>query len=80
MLKNSREGMIVGLCNPLLDISATVESPFLEKYELLPNNAILAETKHKPMYEDLVSQHQVDYIAGGSGQNAMRVSKSILVP
>lgn len=64
----------MGLCNPLLDISAAVDNSFLEKYELLPNNAILAESKHKPMYDDLVSQHKVDYIAGGSGQNALRVN------
>ena len=33
--------MIVGLCNPLLDISAVTEETFLEKYELLPNNGNL---------------------------------------
>jgi hypothetical protein len=37
----NRPGMIVGLCNPLLDISAVTEESFLEKYELLPNNGKL---------------------------------------
>jgi len=73
-----RPGMIVGLCNPLLDISAVTEESFLEKYELLPNNAILAEEKHKPMYEELQNTYKVDYIAGGSGQNAMRVAQRFL--
>lgn len=74
LLHYNREGMIVGLCNPLLDISASADLPFLEKYGLEPNNAILAEDKHKPMYQEIVEKYKVDYIAGGSGQNALRVS------
>jgi hypothetical protein len=74
LLFHYREGMIVGLCNPLLDISASADLPFLEKYGLEPNNAILAEDKHKPMYQEIVENYKVDYIAGGSGQNALRVS------
>ena len=70
--------MIVGLCNPLLDISAAAEPAFLEKYGLKPNDAILAEEKHKPLYKELVSQYKVDYIAGGSGQNAMRVAQRVM--
>ena len=66
--------MIIGLCNPLLDISASADLSFLEKYDLQPNNAILAEDKHKPMYQEIVEKYKVDYIAGGSGQNALRVS------
>ena len=70
--------MIVGFCNPLLDISACVDDAFLQKYDLLANNAILAEDKHKPIYQDLITNYKVDYIAGGSGQNALRVSQRIL--
>lgn len=65
----------MGLCNPLLDISAAVDNSFLDKYELKANDAILADDKHKPMYDDLIKSHKVDYIAGGSGQNAMRVTR-----
>ena len=67
----------MGMCNPLLDISAAAEPAFLEKYGLLPNNAILAEDKHKPMYKELVADFKVDYIAGGSGQNTMRVAQRV---
>lgn len=67
--------MLVGLCNPLLDISGAADVDFLEKYNLEPNNAILAEEKHKPLYKELVSKYKVDYIAGGSGQNALRVAQ-----
>lgn len=40
--------------------------------------AILASESHKPLYEDLQSNYQVDYIAGGSGQNAMRITQRVL--
>lgn len=44
-----REGILLGCGNPLLDISATVDIAFLEKYGLKPDDAILAEDKHTPM-------------------------------
>ena len=40
--------------------------------------AILAEEKHKPLYEELQNTYKVDYIAGGSGQNAMRIAQRFL--
>lgn len=73
-----REGLLLGMGNPLLDISATVDVPFLEKYGLKPNDAILADTKHKELYEDLINNFKVDYIAGGSTQNTLRVAQWLL--
>lgn len=73
------EGALVGICNPLLDISAEVGHDLLKKYDLLPNNAILAdESKHLPLYEELAQKYPVQYIAGGSGQNSMRASQWML--
>ncbi len=60
------EGAILGMCNPLLDISSDVPAEFLEKYEVSLNNAILAEEKHIPLYEDLIANYPVQYIAGTS--------------
>lgn len=60
--------------NPLLDISANVDGEFLKKYELTLNNAILAEEKHMPIYEEIV-KGKVDYIAGGAALNTARVSQ-----
>ncbi|KFM58991.1 Adenosine kinase, partial [Stegodyphus mimosarum] len=48
-----REGILLGLGNPLLDISANTDHSFLEKYGLKPNDAILAEEKHIPMYKEM---------------------------
>lgn len=61
--------------NPLLDISATVDDDFLKKYQLNSNDAILAQEKHKPMYDELIEQYKADFIAGGSVQNTMRVAQ-----
>lgn len=64
--------------NPLLDISATVDQTFLKKYNLEPDNAILADKQHIPLYDELVNEHHADFIAGGSVQNALRVAQWIL--
>lgn len=78
MAVHLREGLLLGLGNPLLDISATVDRNFLEKYDLKSNDAILAEEKHKPMYDELVELYNANFIAGGSVQNTMRVAQWFL--
>jgi len=42
------------------------------RYGLKANDAILAEEKHMPLYEDLVKNYKVHYIAGGAAQNSIR--------
>ncbi|WVO15670.1 hypothetical protein L204_103331 [Cryptococcus depauperatus] len=68
--------LIVALGNPLLDIQVSPdEGPkYLEKYELKPNDAILAEEKHMPIYDDIVANATVDYVAGGAAQNFARAA------
>lgn len=65
--------------NPLLDISATVDKNFLEKYDLKANDAILAEEKHKSLYDELINLYNANFIAGGSVQNTMRVTQVNLI-
>ncbi|KAJ7975052.1 Adenosine kinase [Quillaja saponaria] len=72
------EGILLGMGNPLLDISAVVDEKFLEKYDIKPNNAILAEDKHLPMYDELASKNNVEYIAGGATQNSIKVAQWLL--
>ena len=62
------EGVLLGMGNPLLDISVNAEKDFLDKYGLEANNAILAEDKHVPMYKEMVDNMKVEYIAGGATQ------------
>jgi len=66
---------ILGMGNPLLDISSEVEPALLEKYGLKLNDAILAEEKHQPLFDDLVKLPSVQFIAGGATQNSIRVAQ-----
>mmetsp|Transcript_5639 Transcript_5639/g.12532 ORF Transcript_5639/g.12532 Transcript_5639/m.12532 type:complete len:350 (-) Transcript_5639:19-1068(-) len=69
------KGAIMGLGNPLLDISAEVGMDIVEKYGLKMGDAVLAEDKHIPLYTELVEKFDVKYIAGGATQNSIRVAQ-----
>lgn len=69
-----KEGVILGMGNPLLDITATVDEAVLTKYGLEANNAILAEEKHTPLYPELV-ELGAEFTAGGATQNSIRVAQ-----
>lgn len=72
------DGLLLGIGNPLLDISAKVDMKMIEKYGLKANDAILAEEKHLPVYQDLIDNCPVEYIAGGATQNSMRIAQWLL--
>ncbi|AES60718.1 putative adenosine kinase [Medicago truncatula] len=72
------EGVLLGMGNPLLDISAVVDEDFLKKFDIQLNNAILAEDKHKSMYDEMAAKYNVEYIAGGATQNSIRVAQWML--
>jgi len=69
---------LLGMGNPLLDISAEVDAALLEKYGLKAGDAILAEDKHQPLFGELVKMPNVQYIAGGATQNTIRVAQWML--
>ncbi|PRT53395.1 Adenosine kinase [Wickerhamiella sorbophila] len=60
------------LGNPLLDLQATVDEEYLNKYGLKANDAILVEEKHMPIYDEVLAKDDVVIIAGGAAQNAAR--------
>jgi len=68
-------GSILGMGNPLLDISATVGQDLLDKYDVKMDSAILAEEKHQPLFKELVEKYDPKYIAGGATQNTIRVAQ-----
>lgn len=49
----------------------------LDRYKLKPNNVILADDGHKNLCKELTERYQVDYTAGGSAMNVMRVIAAI---
>ena len=73
-----KEGILFGMGNPLLDISAEVPLDYIAKYGLKEDDAILAEEKHLPMYQELTKEYDVEYSAGGATQNSMRVAQWML--
>uniref|UniRef100_UPI003AAC36EC adenosine kinase isoform X2 n=1 Tax=Centroberyx gerrardi TaxID=166262 RepID=UPI003AAC36EC len=66
---------LFGMGNPLLDISAVVDKDFLDKYSLKPNDQILAEDKHKALFEEIVKKFKVEYHAGGATQNSIKIAQ-----
>ncbi|KIM69958.1 hypothetical protein SCLCIDRAFT_494404 [Scleroderma citrinum Foug A] len=66
--------------NPLLDMQAKNGEKLLEKYTLKANDAILAEEKHAPIYQEIVRDYAVTYVAGGASQNAARGAAYVLPP
>lgn len=73
-----REGLVLGLCNPLLDLSSNVDSAFLEKFSLKPNDAILAEDEQMAKITAALDSSKIEYIPGGSAQNSLRTLSWIL--
>jgi adenosine kinase len=49
---------IVGLGNPLLDISAEVPHTVLDRYKLSRGNAVLATQDQLSIFQELVSQYK----------------------
>jgi len=63
---------LLGIGNPLLDISVNSNTEYLEKYKIKLGNSTLAGEADLPIYEDIVKQPDVLYIAGGATQNSIR--------
>lgn len=75
LLSHYSESYILGLGSPLLDLSANVDDAFLAKYDLVANNVIRPEEKHRKLVEDMTAHYPVEMIAGGSVQNTIRVAQ-----
>jgi adenosine kinase len=60
------------------DIQAKGDEALLQKYCLKANDAILAEEKHAPLFEDLLNNYDAKLIAGGAAQNTARGAQYIL--
>merc|ERR1711976_977999 len=69
---------ILGMGNPLLDISDNVDKALMEKYGLKMGDAILAEDKHQPLFPELAKMPNVQFIPGGATQNSIRVAQWML--
>lgn len=73
-----REGILLGIGNPLLDITAIVDPEYLAQNDLKADNAIEAQPKHKHIFSEIQEKYKVAYTAGGSVQNSLRVLQWIV--
>ncbi|CAK7912587.1 adenosine kinase [[Candida] anglica] len=69
---------LVCLGNPLLDLQVDVDAEYLKKYDLKENDAILAEEKHLPIYEEIIAKEGLIEVAGGAAQNTARGAQYLL--
>ena len=70
---------IVGFGNPMLDITATVDTNFLNKHDLNENTA--KHVEQQTLFAEIESgKFDIKYTAGGSIDNACRIAKRILGP
>lgn len=69
---------LVCLGNPLLDLQVDVDAAYLQKYDLKADDAILAEEKHMPIYDEVLKMDGLKLVAGGAAQNAARGAQYIL--
>lgn len=74
------EGALLGVGNPLLDMTITGPDAdkLLREYNLKPNNAILAKEEHMSLFEKCVKDCKPIYLAGGATQNTIRVAQWLL--
>jgi adenosine kinase len=69
---------ILGMGNPLLDISCEVDQALMDEFGLENGGIILAEDKHQPLFPKMQAMANVQYIAGGATQNTIRVAQWML--
>lgn len=72
------EGTLLGIGNPLLDITIVADAQFLHKYNLKPNDAILAGPEQLGLIADMMANYKPHYRAGGATQNSIRVAQWLL--
>ena len=68
-----RMSRILGLGNPLLDVSAVVELSFFTKHKLEVNGACVFQPEYQGVFDFLKQHETATYVPGGSCLNTMRV-------
>jgi adenosine kinase len=66
--------LILGLGNPIIDISASVDEETVKKYSLEWGQTVFRNDENGGIYEHIESQSDVTYIPGGSITNSIRIT------
>lgn len=70
---------VLGLGNPIIDISASADTASIEKYGLAFGQTVFANESNVGFFDYLEGQKDVVYIPGGSVTNSIRVTNVILL-
>ena len=76
--KSIPEGLLLGLGNPLLDMSIFGDLDLLSRYNLQANNAVLATPEQHKLFDEIAENMSPSYIAGGATQNSVRIAQWLL--
>ncbi len=74
MESNPSTKYIIGLGNPIVDISATSDESSLKKYGLEFGRTVFRNDENEGFFDVLESQSDVTYIPGGSVTNTIRIA------
>ena len=70
---NTSTKYILGIGNPIIDISATVCEETIKKFNLDWGKTVFANDSNVGFFDELESQSDVKYIPGGSVTNSLRI-------
>jgi adenosine kinase len=70
---NTSPKYILGIGNPIIDISATVTEETIKKFNLDWGKTVFANDSNVGFFDELESQSDVTYIPGGSVTNSLRI-------
>lgn len=65
------EILIFACGNPMLDVAAHLGKETMDKYGLPYGGAVLAEEKHKPLFQEIMKHPTLQTTAGGSALNTI---------
>jgi hypothetical protein len=74
MESNTSSKYIVGLGNPIVDISANTDEPTIQKFYLGFGRTVFRNEQNEGIFGYLESQPDVTYIPGGSVTNSIRIA------
>jgi len=70
--------ILIGIGNPIIDISNTTNDEILEKYKIPKNLTTFANENNIGFFNELENQPNCSYLAGGSVTNTIRVANWML--
>jgi adenosine kinase len=78
IVRNTKK-FVIGLGNPIIDISANSTEEIIKRFNLSWGGTVFKNDENVGFYDVLESQPDVTYIPGGSVTNSIRVTNVIKI-